>query len=594
MVGVLDTDSKDNSLFRNVIDYLSIFYCREVFYMQIVVNHLGFRPQDPDKKAIIRGDRDFDEFQIVNLVEMGYNEIGPNTQPNSIIYRGKLAKQSYEWGTYYIADFSDLTLPGIYLITLNNEFNSVPFHIREDLYSRTLRKSFDYIHIQRCGQEVPGYHGPCHLDDARRRDTGEYADTTGGWHDAGDLRKWVAHTMLLGVSIIQIIRWVNPHWDVFNRNEGDLLDELRWGNQFFLKVQEPSGLVWHDVAGGVNGDNSDNHWTDNQTGTADDRYINPMFVPVIQWEFVCFESMVAQVFKNVDPAYSTQCLQAALLTYRYMQDKPNQKPEESAWAILAFKELYGTTGNPEILDRMKQEITVLLGLQEVEYRFGQQKVRGYWYRDLTKKDFFRSSRDSGLPLIALYEAVKLLADNPGLKERCLAAMRLHCFDYVYPMAGTNPFDVLPFGLFAGEPTAEKYRPLGGELTYRYFVPAKHWIYAGLTSHLLSYGVGLTMAAELLNDPKLANLGRRQVEWVMGGNPKNSCLMTGEGINNPYPHSRFLGLIPGGIMNGICGLEDDEPFLDLENTMDWRTTEYWSPHTCFYIWFVSLMDKYERK
>lgn len=27
-------------------------------------------------------------------------------------------------------------------------------------------------------------------------------------------------------------------------------------------------------------------------------------------------------------------------------------------------------------------------------------------------------------------------------------------------------------------------------------------------------------------------------------------MTGEGINNPYPHSRFLGLIPGG------GLEDD--------------------------------------
>jgi hypothetical protein len=81
---------------------------------------------------------------------------------------------------------------------------------------------------------------------------------------------------------------------------------------------------------------------------------------------------------------------------------------------------------------------------------------------------------------------------------------------------------------------------------------------------------------------------------MGGNPKNSCLMTGEGINNPYPHSRFLGLIPGGIMNGICGLEDDEPFLDLDYMMDWRTTEYWSPHTCFYIWFVSLMFQNEKK
>jgi hypothetical protein len=562
--------------------------------MKIVVNHLGFRPQDRKKQAIIWGEREFTEFQIVNLVEMGYNEIGPNSQPNSIIYRGKLVKKSFEWGTYYIADFSDFTLPGIYLITLNNEFSSVPFHIRQDLYSRTLRKAFDYIHIQRCGQAVPGYHGPCHLDDARRRDTGEHVDTTGGWHDAGDLRKWVAHTMLLGVSIIQIKRLVDPCWNLFDQNEGDLLDELRWGNQYFLKVQEPNGLVWHDVAGGVNGDNSDNHWTDNQIGTADDRYINPMFHVVIQWEFICFEAMVAGAFKNIDPAYSNQCLQAALRTYQYMNDKPNHKPDEVAWAILALKELHQMSGGFEIATRFKKEVAALLDLQETEYRFNQQRVRGYWYHDLSKTDFFRSSRDSGMPLVALYEAVRFLDDDPGLRERCLAAMRLHCVDYVLPMTGTNPFGVVPLGLFIGEPTAEKYRPLGGDLTYRFFVPAKNWIYAGLTSHLLSYGVGLTMAAEIFNEPKLADLGRRQVEWVMGGNPKNSCLMTGEGINNPYPHSRFLGLIPGGIMNGICGLEDDEPFLDLDNMMDWRTTEYWSPHSCFYIWFVSLMHGSEKE
>ena len=65
-------------------------------------------------------------------------------------------------------------------------------------------------------------------------------------------------------------------------------------------------------------------------------------------------------------------------------------------------------------------------------------------------------------------------------------------------------------------------------------------------------------------------------------------MTGEGVNNPYPHSRFLGLIPGGIMNGFIGTEEDEPFMDMEYTMDWRTTEYWSPHTCFYIWYVTLV------
>ena len=75
---------------------------------------------------------------------------------------------------------------------------------------------------------------------------------------------------------------------------------------------------------------------------------------------------------------------------------------------------------------------------------------------------------------------------------------------------------------------------------------------------------------------------------MGCNTENACLMTGEGVNNPYPHSRFLGLIPGGIMNGFIGTEEDEPFMDMEYTMDWRTTEYWSPHTCFYIWYVTLV------
>ncbi len=79
---------------------------------------------------------------------------------------------------------------------------------------------------------------PAILDDARRRDTGEHIDTVGGWHDAGDLRKWTAHTMLLGIAIHQIKRLAETRWNSFDQNEGDLLNELRWGNQFFLKIQD--------------------------------------------------------------------------------------------------------------------------------------------------------------------------------------------------------------------------------------------------------------------------------------------------------------------------------------------------------------------
>ena len=44
----------------------------------------------------------------------------------------------------------------------------------------------------------------------------------------------------------------------------------------------------------------------------------------------------------------------------------------------------------------------------------------------------------------------------------------------------------------------------------------------------------------------------------------------------------MGLIPGGIVNGIAGNLDDEPVLDTECGYDWRTAEYWSPHNANFV------------
>ena len=61
------------------------------------------------------------------------------------------------------------------------------------------------------------------------------------------------------------------------------------------------------------------------------------------------------------------------------------------------------------------------------------------------------------------------------------------------------------------------------------------------------------------------------------------------MRNPYPHSRYVGLIPGGIINGIAGNPRDEPILDQQFHMDWRTTEYWSPQNAYYEWAVSALE-----
>lgn len=569
--------------------------------MQIIINHLGFRPEDKHKRAIIMGECERDIFQIIDLGVEGYNEKNANPKTNYVIYEGRIKEESYFGKSCYVADFSDFKTPGVYLITINNENNSVPFTIRDDIYSRTLKKAFNYIHIQRCGRAVEGYHEACHLDDAVEWESGEYINTTGGWHDAGDLRKWVIHTLLLGISIVKLKRLINPDWYAFDKDEGDLLNELRWGNKYFLKMQDKDGCIWHDVGGGLRGDNCDNRWTDNIKCSGDERHLNKKCLTIIQWRFIMFEIMVADLFKECDPEYSTTCYKAAIKTYKYIYQNENKHTNEATWAILALIELcsfskaqnytetQGINSEKDLTERLESEINNLLSLQEKDFKFEQSKIKGYWYSTSDKNDFYRWHEGSGGPIIALSEVCGFLDQKHPLRRKCIEAIKLYCRDYILPMTQTNPFRIVPFGLYENEPSDEKYRELEGNLKFRFFAPTKCGFYQGLTAHLLSHSVGMTMAGKLLEDNNLMDLARNQVEWVMGCNPENACLMTAEGINNPYPHSRFLGLIPGGIMNGFIGDENDKPFLDMRYTTDWRTTEYWSPHTCFYIWYVSLLN-----
>jgi hypothetical protein len=98
-----------------------------------------------------------------------------------------------------------------------------------------------------------------------------------------------------------------------------------------------------------------------------------------------------------------------------------------------------------------------------------------------------------------------------------------------------------------------------------------------------------MAATAFGKRDYRDLAYRQLEWVLGANPFGASLMTGEGIRHPYPHSRYVGLLDGGILNGIAGNTEDAPVLDTENGYDWRTTEYWSPHNAWYLWSHSVLE-----
>lgn len=544
----------------------------------IALNHLGFYP-DARKLVIYRLTGGAVPTQFTLKPVGSYPSREPEVR--------NLVKMNTDFGPALMGDFSNVTIPGMYQVQVADEL-SVQFFIRQDIYKRTLPKAVSYHQAQRCGVAVPGVHPVCHLDDARRRDNGQYVDLTGGWHDAGDLRKWMTATMMNGFGLLHLARALGDRWDDGVTGVRTLLAEMRWGNRYFLKMQDADGRIWADVAGGLNGDNSDNHWTDNQIGTTDDRYLNPDKSSFVAAMWTALQGMVAQAFRATDPGYAQACLAAALKCWIVSQ--PTRGAAELSWWILAAIELHKATRKSDFAATAASLALQLMNLQERQFVAGQKLVRGFWRASAADPTPYNEAVYGAMPVLALLELQAALPQHQHA-DRWRDALKLHIDEYVVPQTLRSPYRIVPFGLFYGTPTKETYRPLAGELTYRFFMPIKKqsW-WAGLSSLMASYAAALANAARVFNQPGYRNLGIHQLEWLMGANPFGACLMTGEGMRNVYPHSRFVGLLNGGIVNGIAGNADDIPVLDTEYGGDWRTTEYWSPHNAFYLWAVSELER----
>jgi len=540
----------------------------------IAMNHLGFMPKA--KKMVLyrlSGPAAPSEY---TLREIGS---GPPFR-----LTGPLSRVSSDLGDCLVGDFTDVEREGMYQVTIGGE-GSVPFFIREDVWRRTLPKAFSFYPQKRCGIAVPNVHPACHLDDARRRDNGQHIDTTGGWHDAGDLRKWMTSALLSGAALSYMARHLGESWNLDGSGLGPVLDEIKWGNRYWRKMQDADGRVFNDVAGGVNGDNSDNHWTDNAAGGVDDRYINPSKPDIVQAQFVAVQALLAQVYKSADPGYGQRCLQAALRCWS--ANTPGNDAIGLGWWTLAALELSRATGGKRWVDETASLAARVLTLQNTEHIGNQKAVRGFWHTSEENRAPLLHHLFPGIPAIALLEAAKGVPDHPEAR-RWRDAVRLYLDEYVVPLTGRNAYRIMPYGIFTGSPSAERYRPLAGELTYRYFMPVARGAH-GLTSHFESFAAMLAMAGRSFQQREYTDLAYRQLEWVMGANPFGACLMTGEGMRNPYPHSRYEGLAVGAIMNGMGGNENDDPLLDTEYGFDWHTTEYWQPHNAWYLWAHSVLE-----
>src|SRR5689334_530423 len=176
-----------------------------------------------------------------------------------VVYKGDLVAADGDFGTYAVADFSKVTKEGRYYLRADT-VRSYPFSISKNVYQPQMNDVLNYFSKQRCGASTTGYLSPCHTDDGLRFDNGRHQDVSGGWHDASDLRKWVSATIYGVLGLARAYDLESAQY----RNA--ILDEIRWGNQYFLKMQEPGGYVMDFVGGDLKQHSDNNRWTDNIYG----------------------------------------------------------------------------------------------------------------------------------------------------------------------------------------------------------------------------------------------------------------------------------------------------------------------------------------
>src|SRR5262249_3127973 len=90
-------------------------------------------------------------------------------------------------------DFTALTKPGRYVLQLGAA-ESPPFTIAANIYAELPDQLLDFMRQQRCGYN-PWFDVVCHPFDGRSAygplPAGTYLKATGGWHDAGDMLKYL-------------------------------------------------------------------------------------------------------------------------------------------------------------------------------------------------------------------------------------------------------------------------------------------------------------------------------------------------------------------------------------------------------------------
>ncbi|MGP1388947.1 glycoside hydrolase family 9 protein [Vibrio sp. 11-4(1)] len=557
--------------------------------MLLLTNHIGYEHLGP-KKAIVQTEQPHLSSYTAQLICATSEQ---TVATFAVEEQGKVA--NWHQGYFYLIDFSSFTDSGDYFLQVEDTRSS-SFTIGEHiLLDQTLSDVIHYFKSQRCGgifdqqdRQVPVL------------SANQTVDVHGGWYDAsGDVSKYLSHlsyanylnpqqTPMVVWNILKGLSLLEGSEDIAAFTRTRLIEEALFGADFLVRMQNEKGFFYMTVFDKWSKDTAQREICayETQLGHKFDDYQ----AGFRQGGGVAIAALAAASRLGVHGEYDQQKYRnAAENGYWHLKEHNTQYLNDGAeniideyCALLASVELFKATKETRYLEESR-----LWAQRLVARQMSDEQIQHFWSANQDGSRPYFHAAEAGLPVIALCEYLSIEDDSVQTESVKRIVNRACEFEIKISNKVTNPF---------GYPR-QYVKGVNESKRDAFFVAhnneSGYW-WQGENARLGSLATMAYLAqphiASQEIQQQLSVFAQDALNWIVGLNPYDMCMLDGHGRNNPdyLPQYGFFNA-KGGVCNGITGgFEDEEdiafnpPAQKDDMLQNWRWGEQWIPHGAWYL------------
>lgn len=561
--------------------------------MKLLTNHIGYETFGPKQAVIVTKEEaiPFHEAQLFCA------------KTQQLIARFSIAKAQkvarWHQGWFHVVDFSHHTQSGSYYLALD-QIRSAPFTIETGLLmQRSFSDLIHYFKSQRCSGIFERQDHQVPLLDTR-----ETKDVHGGWYDAsGDVSKYFSHlsyanymnpqqTPIVVWNLLKSLSLLQGHPSFTAFMQLRTQEEALYGADFLYRMLDKDGFFYTTVFDQWSKDTQRReicaYATQQGNKSADYQ------AAFRQGAGVAIAALAqASALKPQGEFSAQQYLTAAQTAYQHLAfhnlnylDDGQENIIDEYCALLASCALYSRTQDSYYLEQARDWTQRLSQRQQSDEQFTH-----FWAANSDGSRPYFHAAEAGLPAIALMEYLSIEKDET-LRKSVQTVLHNACqFELTITQEVDNPFSY----------PRQYVKSVQGAKRSSFFIAQNnetgYW-WQGENARLASLATMGYLAQTQVQDPKLKQdllvWSQASLNWILGLNPYDMCMLDGHGHNNPdyLPDLGFFNA-KGGICNGITAGFDDEEDIAFnpepqaqDMLQNWRWGEQWIPHGAWYLLAVA--------